>query len=260
MPSSYTYTPPAHALLQCTLTGAALGLAGGLVLPRAKDVLVADEPGLLGPRLACFGLALVIFHLLEFIVTAVYAPSRVNPDSFLLRNGEAYWYAMGTGTAEWLLESYFGCVTLPHWTLYLGKLPCPLAFFLQSLGSCTEIVCVCVCAGLALILFGQTLRSLAMVHAAENFSHIVATSKRDDHKLVTTGVYGYSRHPSYVGFFYWALGTQVLLFNPVSFVVFAAVLGQFFSSRIKYEEVHLRQFFPDYEAYARRVPTLLGFV
>lgn len=252
MSSSYTYTPPAHALLQCTLTGAALGVVGGLALPRAKNVLVADEPGLLGPRLACFGLALVIFHLLEFVVTAVYAPSRVTPDSFLLRNGEAYWYAMGAGAAEWLLESYFGWAP-PRWTLYLGKCPCLLP-------TLYHVLTPWLCTGLALILFGQTLRSLAMVHAAENFSHIVATSKRDDHKLVTTGVYGYSRHPSYVGFFYWALGTQVLLSNPVSFVIFAAVLGQFFSSRIKYEEVHLRQFFPDYEAYARRVPTLLGFV
>lgn len=110
------------------------------------------------------------------------------------------------------------------------------------------------------MLVGQTLRSLAMAHAAESFSHIVATTKREDHQLVTTGVYAWSRHPSYAGFFYWALGTQVFLANPVSFAIFLIVLGRFFSNRIRHEEHFLRSFFPDYEAYARRTPTLLGYI
>ena len=41
------------------------------------------------------------------------------------------------------------------------------------------------------------------------------------------------RHPSYAGFFYWALGTQLVLQNPVSFVFYAAVLYKFFSRRIR---------------------------
>lgn len=43
----------------------------------------------------------------------------------------------------------------------------------------------------------------------------------------------YSRHPSYAGFFYWALGTQLLLGNPLSALVFAVVLWRFFSRRIR---------------------------
>ena len=35
-----------------------------------------------------------------------------------------------------------------------------------------------------------------------------------DHQLVTSGVYGYCRHPSYAGWFLWSVGTQVgLSFN-----------------------------------------------
>ncbi len=41
------------------------------------------------------------------------------------------------------------------------------------------------------------------------------------------------RHPSYAGFFYWALGTQLVLQNPVSFSFFLVVLWRFFHSRIK---------------------------
>lgn len=43
--------------------------------------------------------------------------------------------------------------------------------------------------GAVVTLFGQTLRSLAMIQASTNFSHIVVFKKRNDHILVTDGVY-----------------------------------------------------------------------
>ena len=42
-----------------------------------------------------------------------------------------------------------------------------------------------------------------------------------------------TRHPSYFCFFYWAMGTQIALANPVSTLVFAIVLWRFFNRRIK---------------------------
>ena len=81
---------------------------------------------------------------------------------------------------------------------------------------------------------GQAFRALAMVHA-NSFSHIVKAVKHDDHTLVTTGVYAYSRHPSYVGFFYWAIATQLLLGNIVSTLAFVFVLNRFFTARIESE-------------------------
>ena len=41
------------------------------------------------------------------------------------------------------------------------------------------------------------------------------------------------RHPSYAGFFYWALGTQLVLQNPVSFTLYLIILWRFFSRRIR---------------------------
>jgi protein-S-isoprenylcysteine O-methyltransferase Ste14 len=43
--------------------------------------------------------------------------------------------------------------------------------------------------GIVLAVFGQVLRSVAMIHASTNFSHTVAFRKRDNHQLVTDGVY-----------------------------------------------------------------------
>jgi len=53
----------------------------------------------------------------------------------------------------------------------------------------------------------------------------------------------YLRHPSYTGFFYWGIGTQLLLMNPVSVIGYAIVLFRFFKSRIEYEEKFLIDFF-----------------
>ena len=83
------------------------------------------------------------------------------------------------------------------------------------------------------VVVGQVLRSTAMMHASTNFSHMVASRKRDEHRLVTDGVYAWFRHPSYAGFFYWALGTQLVLQNPISFVGFTVVLWRFFYTRIR---------------------------
>jgi len=62
----------------------------------------------------------------------------------------------------------------------------------------------------------------------------------------------YLRHPSYFGWFYWALGTQVLLGNPICFVIYAVVTWKFFSVRIAYEEATLYHFFPEYSDYVAR--------
>lgn len=43
--------------------------------------------------------------------------------------------------------------------------------------------------GLALVILGDGFRKLAMITAANNFNHIVAVEKKEDHKLVTHGIY-----------------------------------------------------------------------
>ena len=53
--------------------------------------------------------------------------------------------------------------------------------------------------------------SAAMITAKANFNHVVQSDKKSNHVLVTHGLYGWSRHPSYVGWFYWSIGTQVML-------------------------------------------------
>lgn len=63
--------------------------------------------------------------------------------------------------------------------------------------------------GFLLCVIGEIFRKTAMITGSTNFDHIVQTEKNTKHELVTHGIYSLCRHPSYVGWFYWAIGTQV---------------------------------------------------
>src|ERR1700753_1675191 len=45
--------------------------------------------------------------------------------------------------------------------------------------------------GIVVVLVGQALRSMAMIQASTNFSHMVAHHKANGHRLVKEGVYAY---------------------------------------------------------------------
>ncbi|EWC47065.1 hypothetical protein DRE_03827 [Drechslerella stenobrocha 248] len=187
-------------------------------------------------HLALFSLALSVFHFLEFYITARYNTRRADIGSFLFQNGREYTIAHCLAATEYLLE---------FWLVPPFSAPSTPVFLV----------------GLVLIIAGQTLRSLAMIHAAASFNHHVAYRKEVDHKLITTGVYAWFRHPSYLGFWAWGLGTQVLMGNPVCFVGYAAVLWHFFQRRIKTEEEYLVRFFGKrYIDYRSRTKVWIPFI
>ncbi|EED84685.1 candidate protein-s-isoprenylcysteine O-methyltransferase [Postia placenta Mad-698-R] len=185
-------------------------------------------------ELGFFVASWAVFHWGEFAVTAGWNKDKCSVDSFLLENGIQYHIAHGFAVFEYLVTLYF----FP-W------------FKRNTYVSLT---------GIGLVLMGQFLRSAAMIHAASNFSHVVALRKLDGHALVTDGVYRWFRHPSYAGFFYWALGTQFVLINPISLVGFVVVLWRFFYHRIPEEGYLIRFFGKDYVDYRARVGTKIPFI
>jgi len=185
--------------------------------------------------LAFFVSAWSAFHWLEFAVTAGWNREKCSVDSFLLNNGRLYHIANSFAIAEYIITTYFR----PHW-------------------KCFNLI---IWIGVFCTLGGQSLRSSAMIYASTNFSHSVQLKKAQAHQLVTGGVYSFSRHPSYAGFFYWSLGTQLVLQNPVSLILFTYILWRFFYFRIRVEEQALVIFFgDDYKAFRQRVPTRIPFI
>lgn len=113
----------------------------------------------------------------------------------------------------------------------------------------------------AVVVLGQVVRSVAMAQAGTNFNHVPVREKKEGHVLVTTGLYAWLRHPSYFGFFWWAVGTQVLVGNKVCGLAYAVVLWRFFSTRIVAEEKLLVGFFGDeYKDYRARTYVGIPFI
>lgn len=108
--------------------------------------------------------------------------------------------------------------------------------------------------GLAAVVAGQVVRTAAMWAAGANFTHVVedGPERRPEHALVTHGVYTVLRHPSYAGWFWWSVGTQALLGNPVCAAAYAAAAWRFFAGRIPGEEAALARYFGrEYGEWAR---------
>jgi len=152
---------------------------------------------------------LSIFHFLEFYTTAAYNTPSAYVSSFLLTNGNQYRQAHTMALVETCITSYF----FPDW---------------QARFSLPIIILV----GLIFTLVGQSVRSIAMAQAGTNFNHTVQSRRNDGHELVTYGLYAHLRHPSYFGFFWWGIGTQLMLGNVLCFVGYAGVLWYFFKRRI----------------------------
>ena len=57
------------------------------------------------------------------------------------------------------------------------------------------------------------------------------------------------------------MGTEIITFNPICFIIYLIVLFKFFDDRIKIEEELLIEFFgQEYIDYRNRVPILIPFI
>lgn len=176
-------------------------------------------------RVPFFVAALSLFHFLEYYVTARYNTRYASVGAFLLTsNGWAYNVAHGSAIVECIVAHFFW----PE-ASRAGRL---LSFTEPVFGTSVSLLLV---TGFVLTVVGQIVRTMAMAQAASNFNHHVQSEHQEGHVLVKTGLYGYLRHPSYFGFFWWGLGTQLVLGNVVCFVGYTLVLWRFFSTRIKRE-------------------------
>lgn len=204
-------------------------------------------------RIPFFVSILSIFHYLEFDMTARYNPPDAKVSSFLLfTNGRAYNIAHTTAILETLTRFWIATKLGVDWS------PIPIAMHVVDQDSSWRLSVV---VGICLVFVGQAMRSMAMKQAGTSFNHVVQSTKKEDHVLITSGVYAISRHPAYCGFFWWGLGTQFVLGNYICFVAYATILWRFFAHRIKNEEKHLINFFGEnYLDYRQNTPVLIPLI
>jgi protein-S-isoprenylcysteine O-methyltransferase Ste14 len=109
--------------------------------------------------------------------------------------------------------------------------------------------------GVVLFAAGGAVRLWPVFVLGHRFSGLVAI--QPGHRLVTSGIYGFIRHPSYLGLLVNSLGWALAFRSGVG-VVLTALLIPPLVARIRAEERLLRtQFGDDYDAYCRRTSRLV---
>ncbi|ODN06151.1 Protein-S-isoprenylcysteine O-methyltransferase [Orchesella cincta] len=171
---------------------------------------------------------LSFFHYSEFFITSLINPETLALSSFLLNHSKEYGIAAVASVIEFFVESYF----------------------FPGLKQINSIVVL----GTLVCLFGELVRKGAMLTAWNNFTHLVRDRKVEGHRLITHGLYSLCRHPGYAGWFWWSVGTQIILINPICLIGYALASARFFQSRIYFEEACLISFFSDYPEYQKKVP------
>ena len=98
--------------------------------------------------------------------------------------------------------------------------------------------------GTAVMSVGIAVRAVASGHVRKN------------EELTTTGPYAYTRNPLYLGSILIAIGFAMAARNAWILALIAAMFAVIYVPVIRAEEAFLRSRFPEYDAYAARVPRL----
>jgi protein-S-isoprenylcysteine O-methyltransferase Ste14 len=81
---------------------------------------------------------------------------------------------------------------------------------------------------------------------------------RDDHQLVTDGVFRYLRHPMYAAHILWAIAAALMLHNWVAGYTFLVISIIHYVSRVKIEEhMMIEHFGARYESYMRKTGRII---
>ena len=174
---------------------------------------------------------LFLYHFFEFTSSTYPRPYRAYLHDFMLFHSPHFMAAFILSIIEYVIERIF-------------------------FPSLKQHIWISVCFVFVCLVF-QAFRTIAMYKAGSNFNHYIETEHRVGHVLVTDGIYKYLRHPSYFGWFWWSIFTQVVMLNPVCVVLYALAAWLFFYLRIPYEEEMLVKLFgDDYVQYKKR--TIIG--
>jgi protein-S-isoprenylcysteine O-methyltransferase Ste14 len=97
-----------------------------------------------------------------------------------------------------------------------------------------------------------------LTHKALGRNWSVSLQLKDDHKLITNGIYSRIRHPMYTAFWLMALAQALLLPNWIAGLAGIAGFGTLYLLRVRHEEaLMLAGFGAEYQAYMDRTGRLL---
>jgi len=98
-------------------------------------------------------------------------------------------------------------------------------------------------------------------HEALGRNWSVTLEVRENHRLVTEGIYRYLRHPMYTAFWLWALAQALLLPNCIAGPAGLLGFGTLYFFRVNREEqLMLDTFGEEYRAYMARTRRIIPWI
>ena len=112
--------------------------------------------------------------------------------------------------------------------------------------------------GLALLVFGLTIQIVAQVTLWRFYSSALVI--KEDHRLITHGIYRLTRHPIYLGSIIGCIGVPVYVSSLYGLLTMSALIPVFLS-RIRIEERMLTDEFGDaHRTYKKATSKLIPFI
>ena len=108
--------------------------------------------------------------------------------------------------------------------------------------------------GIALLILGIVLLAISGLNLGSNLTAV--PKPIDDGKLVQSGLYRFVRHPIYFSVLLTSLGWSLWRLSWPALLI-TVILYLFFDRKAAREEIWLREKYPDYDAYAKRVKKLM---
>lgn len=103
------------------------------------------------------------------------------------------------------------------------------------------------------MIFALAIIVLWRSHADLGRNWTIIPGIRDDHKLITNGIYKYIRHPMYAAHFLWAIAQVLMLHNWIAGFSFIVTLIPFYLDRVNHEEkVMFDKFGDEYKEYMNK--------
>jgi protein-S-isoprenylcysteine O-methyltransferase Ste14 len=107
-------------------------------------------------------------------------------------------------------------------------------------------------------LFGVAICLLWRSHAKLGRNWTPTLGIRDEHNLVTEGVYKYIRHPMYAAHWLWAIAQVLILHNWIAGYSFLIAVVPHYLMRVNNEEqMMLKQFGEEYRTYMKRTGRMI---
>ncbi len=113
--------------------------------------------------------------------------------------------------------------------------------------------------GASLMIMGIIVHIIAMATLKRYYTGTLVTVQQ--HSIVDTGLYGYIRHPGYLGVLFISVGFGLAIGNWLVLVVISISFAVTYSYRIrKEEEMLIKNFGTRYVDYKKRTKTIVPFV